>query len=103
MNVYLEKQDIPNKCTKCFFVNSNDECILQDDDANFMADTWDDLLRNCPLKEVEQVKHGRWVKDIYVWNEVPTSYCSCCGQPIADECAPWFKYCPNCGVKIDKE
>lgn len=99
MNVYLEKQDIPNKCTKCFFVNSNDECILQDDDANFMADTWDDLLRNCPLKEVEQVKHGRWVYDH--WCEFR---CSECGN--WSESKPYRgkeNYCKNCGAKMDKE
>lgn len=101
MNVYLEKQDIPNKCTKCFFVNSNDECILQDDDTNFMADTWDDLLRNCPLKEVEQVKHGRWE----LAEDGDGVVCSHCGKDFCiliyetDD----FKYCPNCGTLMDKE
>ena len=60
-------------------------------------------LSHIPTIEIEQVKHGRWVKDIYEWNEVPTSYCSCCGQGIADECIPWFKHCSNCGAKMDKE
>lgn len=101
MNVYLEKQDIPNKCTKCFFINSNDECILQDDDANFMADTWDDLLRNCPLKEVEQVKHGWWK----IAEDGDGVVCSHCGKDFCilvyetDD----FKYCPNCGTLMDKE
>ena len=46
------------------------------------------------LIEVDTVRHGRWVKqDDY-------SCCSGCGQSIADECVPWFKFCPNCGCKM---
>ena len=49
LKVYLEANDIPDKCYHCPFVNSEDACILQDDDANFNADSWDDLQRGCPL------------------------------------------------------
>lgn len=49
MKVYLEKKDMPDRCEHCPFVNGSDECILQDDDANFEADTWDALFRGCPL------------------------------------------------------
>ena len=47
------------------------------------------------LIEVDPVRHGRWGKqDDY-------SCCSVCGQSIADECVPWFKFCPNCGARMD--
>lgn len=49
MKVYLEVEDIPAKCINCPFVNSDDACILQDDDANLAVESWDDLKRNCPI------------------------------------------------------
>ncbi|MEG2096736.1 MAG: hypothetical protein RRY65_01060 [Pseudoflavonifractor sp.] len=57
MKVYLEKKDMPSKCPDCPFVNSADECILQDEDANFAADTWDDLFRGCPLIALKEGQH----------------------------------------------
>lgn len=51
----------------------------------------------------DAVVHGRWEKNNYIWDEIPTSYCSCCGQSIADECILWFKFCSNCGAKMDLE
>ena len=56
MNVYLEKKDMPERCTVCPFVNGSDECILQDDDANVDAYTWDDLYDGCPLIALEERK-----------------------------------------------
>lgn len=50
MKVYVEEKEIPDHCSKCTFVNSGDECILQDEDANFAAsDDWDSLRQGCPL------------------------------------------------------
>ena len=37
--------------------NSNDECILQDEDANFKAsDSWEELRKGCPLRELPKKK-----------------------------------------------
>ena len=52
--VYILEDDMPSKCIECPFVNSSDECILQDNDANFMADSWDDLQQNCPLVAITE-------------------------------------------------
>lgn len=49
--VYLTKEDMPKSCMACPFCNGSDECILQDEDANFTADSFDDLRRGCPLEE----------------------------------------------------
>lgn len=46
--------DMPDSCIKCPMVNSSDECILQDEDANFEADTWGDLKAGCPLVELPE-------------------------------------------------
>ena len=46
--------DMPENCMKCPMVNSSDERILQDEDANFAADTWEDLKAGCPLVELPE-------------------------------------------------
>lgn len=46
--------DMPESCSKCLMLNSSDECILQDEDANFVADTWEKLRRGCPLVELPE-------------------------------------------------
>lgn len=46
--------DMPQKCLKCPLLDGNDECIMQDEDANFCADTWDKLKEGCPLREIPE-------------------------------------------------
>lgn len=46
--------DMPESCSKCLMLNSSDECILQDEDANFVADTWEKLRAGCPLVELPE-------------------------------------------------
>lgn len=48
--VYLTEEDMPGKCSECPFLNGADECIVQDEDANFNADSWDALKSGCPLE-----------------------------------------------------
>ncbi|WP_216392082.1 hypothetical protein [Blautia sp. MSJ-19] len=35
-----------------------DECIAQDTDTNFEADTWDELKRGCPLMDFPEKDNG---------------------------------------------
>ena len=43
--------DTPDKCIHCPLLTGADECMVQDDDANFNAsDSWDELMKGCPLK-----------------------------------------------------
>lgn len=46
--------DMPKSCSKCPMLNGADECILQDEDANFLADTFNQLREGCPLKELPE-------------------------------------------------
>ncbi len=47
--------DTPEKCIRCPLLNGADECIAQDDDANFNAgDSWDELMKGCPLKPLPE-------------------------------------------------
>lgn len=48
--------DEPKNCIKCPMLNGNDECILQDEDANFTSDSWNDLKNGCPLRPVPEKK-----------------------------------------------
>ena len=41
--------DAPENCIDCVMRNGADECILQDEDTNFAADSWEDLRKGCPL------------------------------------------------------
>jgi hypothetical protein len=78
-----------------------DALINQCDAPNWCV--WMSEIDDAPTIEAEPVKHGRWEKDDLVWDETPSSNCSCCGQGISDECINWFKYCPNCGAKMTTE
>ena len=47
--------DTPKNCIYCPLLNGSDECMVQDDDANFNAsDSWDELMKGCPLKPLPE-------------------------------------------------
>ena len=59
-----------------------------------------DKIKAIPAADVAPVRHGRWgVDGVYV-------ICSVCKRftlsPIIKQ-IPTFKYCPNCGAKMDLE
>ena len=59
-----------------------------------------DYLVNAQEVDVTIVKHGRWViYPVPPWDGEDVK-CSVCGQT---GCAPYWNYCPNCGVRMDLE
>ena len=53
--------------------------------------------------EISRVRHGKWVDRIVDENEViqpwmKRYYCSECLEGGSQS---WFKFCPNCGAKMD--
>lgn len=70
MKVYLKRKDIPNYCTECLFVNTVDNCMIQDDNCMIQDDdnyldttTWDEMYAGCPLRAVEDyVKEVKMVR-----------------------------------------
>ena len=53
--------------------------------------------------EISRVRHGRWIDRIVDENEViqpwmERYYCSEC---LEGGNQSWFKFCPNCGAKMD--
>lgn len=69
MSKVMLVMDEPKKCLECPMLNGSDECILQDEDANFTSDSWEDLKSNCPLRPVPEKKeicgayNGEYYKD----------------------------------------
>lgn len=51
--------DTPEKCMHCPLLNGADECTIQDDDANLKAgDSWDELMKGCPLMDLPEKDNG---------------------------------------------
>ena len=63
MKVYLERHDIPEFCTECLFVNTVDNCMIQDDDKYLDTWTWDEMYAGCPLRAVEDYVKEREKND----------------------------------------
>lgn len=64
--------ETPKKCMHCPLLDGTDECTVQDDDANFKAgDSWDELMKGCPLRELPDKKNWKETFNGYVkgWND----------------------------------
>lgn len=72
-------------------------CNERGEDAHFFV--------NCPLPDVQPVKHGQWVCEFY--NDVFDVYqadCSVCKRESTnkyDKVSESYEYCPHCGAKMD--
>ena len=69
-----------------------------------------DLLRadivRAPAADVAEVVHGEWLRSDDDWNSLTTIQCSICGEEWCfetddDVSLLNYKYCPNCGAKMD--
>ena len=63
-----------------------------------------EILDLMPTIEAEPVKHGRWLyKELcFKGDKTPTDYtyeCSVCGYKWGEDI---YRYCPNCGAKMDE-
>ena len=57
------------------------------------------LVNTSPTADVAPVRHGRWIKNSFLSDDITTAGKCCeCGEIIS-----WFSkgpdYCPNCGAK----
>ena len=59
-----------------------------------------DIIDKFPAADVEEVRHGEWVKSGRLEGKVVMK-CSVCSQGITSMFAPEYHYCPNCGAKMD--
>lgn len=82
-----------------------DYTLIADDADSCKADYLREIIESVPAADVTPVRHGRWVDRIVDENEViqpwmKKYYCSEC---LEGESQSWFKFCPNCGAKMDEE
>lgn len=60
------------------------------------------IIRNQPAADVEPVRHGRWERCFEDWRQqIEGSKCSACGFEYYGTGISRFRYCPNCGAKMD--
>jgi rubrerythrin len=96
MSEYIKKADVVKLCedyseysfSNCDFLGASDFERLQKD------------IKQLPTADVVEVKHGRWID---TGDEIlDTTYsgwkCSECGYVF---CGNKFKFCPECGAKMD--
>ena len=60
------------------------------------------LIGKFPTLDVEPVKHGEWLEwELFSSDSRWYRYaCSCCGEKYDNNTTYW-KFCPNCGAKMD--
>lgn len=55
------------------------------------------LMVEVPAADVVEVKHGKWIE------KVGRAKCSVCADECWADSAMEYRYCPNCGAKMDGE
>lgn len=86
-------------------IEKADYTLIANDADSCKADYLREIIESVPAADVVPVVHGRWVDRIVDENEViqpwmKRYYCSECLEGGSQS---WFKFCPNCGAKMDEE
>ncbi len=58
------------------------------------------MLDNAPTADVQEVKHGKWLRTVPTSTWSYRRVCSLCGQ-TANMIRTRYTYCPWCGAKMD--
>ena len=64
------------------------------------------VIKEAPTVDAVEVVHGRWVEKIKderfgdEWDEIALYECSVCKSEFVEGMGAW-RYCPNCGAKMD--
>ena len=101
MAEYIEREAISEEIRKYYYKNPPNFSYGEGFDRGL--DRAQRAILDAPAADVAQVRHGRWVDRIVDENEViqpwmKRYYCSEC---LEDGNQSWFKFCPNCGAKMD--
>ena len=91
-------------------LKKENERLLHCDFPYLSETTLEELIDEAPTIDVVPVKRGEWVEYPYClcYEGALTEEdiaCSSCGAVfnVIDNCTETFKYCPNCGARMDKE
>lgn len=96
MAEYIEREKAYEKCGWYNTVNGKSICAARKDE-----------LAAIPAADVAPVRHGRWEEMHYeggILDGTNFDRCSVCGyERVFDDPAlkTAFKYCPNCGAKME--
>jgi hypothetical protein len=94
MSRYIDAEQIPLITTRG--VDESGDIFVS------LMDVWK-ALNKTPTADVEEVRHGVWIEQIYDYGEYLITEgfaCSVCGLELMDND---YNYCPNCGARMDGE
>lgn len=67
------------------------------------AEWIDECIKNAPIADVQEVRHGKWEQCFEDWRkQIEGDKCSVCGFEHYGSFIGNYQYCPNCGAKMDK-
>lgn len=63
---------------------------------------WNRVIRQT-VEDLKKQKTGRWIDDGQYAEGHPHHewHCSMCGMSTIEVGSPWFKFCPECGAKME--
>ena len=79
---------------------------LQDSDLFNTTERQLRAIRELPAADVAEVVHGEWLRHDDDWDSLTTIQCSLCSEEWCfetddDVSLLNYKYCPNCGARMD--
>lgn len=97
MTEYIEREAISEEIRKYYYKNPPNSSYGEGFDRGL--DRAQRAILDAPAADVAPVVHGRWLcGDYYDIGDV----CSECDWD-SQMTHPSYRYCPNCGAKMDKE
>lgn len=97
MTEYIEREAISEEIRKYYYKNPPNSSYGEGFDRGL--DRTQRAILDAPAADVAPVRHGRWLcGDYYDIGDV----CSECDWD-SQMTHPSYRYCPNCGAKMDKE
>lgn len=99
MKEYIERTAALDICQKEY----EDRLRMADYCGDTVAWNIGGAIKGIPAADVAPVRHGRWT-DPEDDGGYTSWYCSLCNHPVGTIGGyPNWKYCPNCGARMDKE
>lgn len=96
-----EKEYIEREALIRTIENIPDNELLGNDNTTFVElPTVLDIISEQPTADVQEVRHGEWIEKPYLLGT--SNFCSLCGENYGMPHGK-YKFCPNCGAKMDKE
>lgn len=95
---YIERRALLNEIEEIRPLNWTDTEAEITEQADF--DWFENLVKSQPTADVQEVRHGKWIEKPYLLGT--SNFCSLCGENYGMPHGK-YKFCPNCGAKMDKE